>query len=130
MSELLAVLGSESLCKTHIFKFKSAVLQLMTSFQYFGNFHKHHKNTKIHQNLKNVKTDRLSSLHRYEVISCDMKVIWASYSHYYVLNSFVKRISSSLKVLRISQQGFSIFWEFPEKTEKQKNSAKLQKCQK
>ena len=74
MGELLAVLGSQLPCKWHIFNFKSAVSQPITGFQYFGNFQKSQKNTKIQQNFKNVKSDLMTFLHRYEDISCHMGV--------------------------------------------------------
>ena len=79
MSELLAVLGSQLPCKWHIFNFKSAVSQPITGFQYFGNFQKSQKNTKIQQNFKNVKSDLLSFLDRYDVISTEMRATCASY---------------------------------------------------
>ena len=48
MSDLLTVVCSEFLCKTHIFNFKTAVSQPIRSFQYFGNLQKKsekHKNS-------------------------------------------------------------------------------------
>ena len=151
MRQLLAVLGSELLCKWHISNFKSDVSRPITGFQYFGNFQKNQKNTKIqqnlknvhndllsflyrhevisseisvrwgiyfhyfvnfqknqkntkiHQNFKNVKSDLLSFIHRYEVIWSEIRVRWTSYWQYWILNPFVKRISSTLKVLYLSQ---------------------------
>ena len=75
-------LGSESLCKTHIFKFKSAVSQPIRGFHFLGNFHKNQKNTKIEQNSKNVKSDLLNFLYRYKVICSEMRVRLTSYWHY------------------------------------------------
>ena len=74
MSELVAVLSSESLCKTHIFNFKSAVSQSIRGFHFFGNFQKNQKNQKIGQNCKNVKSDLLKFLCRYKVMSSKMEV--------------------------------------------------------
>ena len=74
MSQLFAVLGSELLCKWYIFNFKSAVSRPITGFQYFGNFQKNQKNTKVQQNLKNLKSDLLTFLHQYKVILSDLGI--------------------------------------------------------
>ena len=52
MRQLLAVLGSKLLRKWYIFNFKSVVSRSITGFQYFGNFQKNQKNTRIQQNFK------------------------------------------------------------------------------
>ena len=82
MSEILEFSGFGVICKNNIFNFKSGVSQAKTGNQYFGNFEKNVKNTKIEQNFKNVKSDILSSLHRFEVISSAMCVRLSCYWHY------------------------------------------------
>ena len=82
MAELLAVLGFGFLCKSHIFNVKRAVSQSMRRFHFFGNFQKTQKNTKNQQNFKNVKSDLLSFLHRYELISSEIRVKPVSYWPY------------------------------------------------
>ena len=75
MSEILELLGFGFLCKSHIFNFKSGVFQPKTGNEYFGNFEKNVKNTKIEQNFKNAKSGLLSFLRRYKVTSSEMRVI-------------------------------------------------------
>jgi hypothetical protein len=72
MTEILELLGFEFLCKSHIFNFKSGATQPKTGVQYFGNFEKNVKNTKIEQNFKNVKSDLRSFLHRYKLITSEI----------------------------------------------------------
>ena len=72
MSEILEFSGFGVLCKSHIFNFKSDVFQPKTGNEYFGNFEKNVKNTKIEQNFKNVKSDLRSFLHRYKLISSEI----------------------------------------------------------
>jgi hypothetical protein len=47
MGELLALLGSEFLCKTHIFNFKSAVSQPIRGFNIWGISKKIRKTQKL-----------------------------------------------------------------------------------
>ena len=61
--------------KSHMLNFKKAVSQPIRGFHFFGNFQKTQKNTKIQENFKNVKSDLLSFLHRYEAVSSEMVVI-------------------------------------------------------
>ena len=55
--ELLEILYSELLCKTHIFNFKIVVSQPIRGFQNYGNLQKNQKNTKFQENFKNLKND-------------------------------------------------------------------------
>ena len=97
MGQLLAVLAFESLCKTHMFNFKSSVSQSIRGFQSFGNFQKNQKNTKIQQNVKNVKSDLLNTRHRDEVISSEMKVRGAGYWQHYVMDILGKTLIINFK---------------------------------
>ena len=65
MSELLAVVCSEFLCKMHIFNFKTAVSQPIRGFQYFGNLQKKsekHKNSAKFQKCQKWSPELSASL--------------------------------------------------------------------
>ena len=69
--------GSHLPCKTHFGNFKRAVSQPIIGFEYFE---KNEKITKNMENSKIAKSDLMTFLYRYDVITGELPSIWASYN--------------------------------------------------
>ena len=131
MSELLTVVCSGFLCKTHIFNFKTAVSQPIRGFHFLANFQKNQKNTKIQQNSKNVKIDLPSFVYRYALISTRMRRricdLWTLVGSEFLCKTHIFNFKSL-----VSQpiMVFQYFGNLQKNQKNTKNSANFQKCQK